>query len=116
MYFLHLGLTGKAGSTDPHKTDHVEWVKRYIDQGVFLLASAKVNGGPFQIKDLVAHANPFQKDLSQSANSNASYALNLITGWRRGASNLLAAFPKVAPLGLTLSLESVADPRVERVQ
>ena len=44
MYFLHVNLTQKPGSLEVQRDAHVTWVKKYVDQGVFLLATAKVNG------------------------------------------------------------------------
>jgi uncharacterized protein YciI len=44
MYFLHVNLTQKPGRLDAQRDAHVTWVKKYVDNGVFLLASAKTNG------------------------------------------------------------------------
>lgn len=44
MYFLHVNLTQKPGSLDAQKDAHLVWVNENVENGIFLLASAKVSG------------------------------------------------------------------------
>jgi len=44
MYFLHISLAKVPADVEPFRPSHLQWVKKYVDEGLFLVASTKVNG------------------------------------------------------------------------
>jgi uncharacterized protein YciI len=74
MYFLHLSLTEKFGSVEPYRDAHVEWVKKYVDRGVFLLASAKVNG----LGGMIMSKGVDKKELRSIISEDPYYANDLV--------------------------------------
>ena len=44
MYLLHVSYSKSPIEVEPHKGTHGEWVKKYINEGLFVLAGPKKSG------------------------------------------------------------------------